>query len=363
MPLISVIIPVYNTEKYLKQCLDSAVNQTLADIEIICVNDCSPDNSLEILKEYASKDNRIKVIDNKINLGQGKNRNAALNIATGDYIMFLDCDDWLEENACKDAYNQITENKNDFVVFEAINHFENKNTTQKSNRLKKFENIKNNKSATVFDIKKHFLGNSECWYKIYNKKFLLQNNILFSEEKYEDGIFNLKLFIYAKSISILDKPLYHYRIRAGSTATTVKNYIELIKRSRECLKFIEDNPIPNKEFFIQNKLIHTIRILLNHFNKAMLIDKSGAINFYKEIRTFFCYLKNNYDISAIKKEINYKKYNRIIKYNFFTYEFFEILSNIFSIQSEIKNGTKRKIITFFGIKFKIKKQEDNNATN
>ena len=111
MTKVSIIIPVYNRENYLPKALDSAVNQTLKDIEIICIDDCSTDNSLGILKEYASKDNRIIVLEQKENQGQGVARNRALDIAKGEYIMCLDSDDWLELNACELAYNQISKNK------------------------------------------------------------------------------------------------------------------------------------------------------------------------------------------------------------------------------------------------------------
>ena len=95
MPKISVIIPIYNTQNYLEKCLDSVINQTFKDIEIICVNDCSKDNSLEILKKYSKKDKRIKIIDFKENKGPASARNEALNIAKGEYISFIDSDDWI----------------------------------------------------------------------------------------------------------------------------------------------------------------------------------------------------------------------------------------------------------------------------
>jgi glycosyltransferase involved in cell wall biosynthesis len=96
-PKISVIIPIYNTEKYLRQCLDSVVNQTLKDIEIICINDGSTDNSLQILNEYVTKDTRMKIINSK-NGGSCGSRNAGLNIVKSDYIMFVDSDDWIQLN-------------------------------------------------------------------------------------------------------------------------------------------------------------------------------------------------------------------------------------------------------------------------
>ena len=117
MPKVSVIIPVYNVEKYITQALDSVVNQTLVDIEIICVNDCTPDKSFEIVKEYALKDKRFSLLELELNQGQGVARNKALEIAKGDYIMFLDPDDWYELDACEKAYNQISKNNNEMVFF------------------------------------------------------------------------------------------------------------------------------------------------------------------------------------------------------------------------------------------------------
>ena len=112
-PLVSIIIPVYNVEKYLIECLDSCLNQTLQNIEIICIDDASTDNSSKILEEYAQKDSRIILIKQKINKGQGIAKNLGINIATGKYLMFLDSDDWLELNAVELTYNQICRNKND----------------------------------------------------------------------------------------------------------------------------------------------------------------------------------------------------------------------------------------------------------
>ena len=97
MPKISVIIPVYNTEKYLEQCLESVINQTYKDLEIICVNDASTDNSFDVINEYSKKDSRIKYINFETNKGVSAARNVGLEAATGDYICFIDSDDWIEQ--------------------------------------------------------------------------------------------------------------------------------------------------------------------------------------------------------------------------------------------------------------------------
>ena len=117
MPLVSVIIPVYNVEEYLRQCLDSVREQTLSDIEIICVNDSSTDGSLSILEEYAKKDPRIQVVTQP-NGGAGAARNKGLSMAAGKYLSFLDSDDFFEPDMLELAYKKAEEDKADFVVFD-----------------------------------------------------------------------------------------------------------------------------------------------------------------------------------------------------------------------------------------------------
>ena len=116
-PKISIIIPVYNVEKYISQCLDSAINQSLKDIEIIIVDDCGSDNSMDIAKEYAKNDNRIKIIKNKQNQGPFTSRNNAVLAANGEYLVFLDSDDFLDLRACEIAYNATKDGYYDIVTF------------------------------------------------------------------------------------------------------------------------------------------------------------------------------------------------------------------------------------------------------
>ena len=167
-PKISVIIPVYNAETYLLECLDSIVNQTLKDIEIICVNDGSTDNSLSILKEYASKDNRIKIID-KENEGQGYARKIGLDNATGEYILFCDNDDYYSElTAFEELYNYIEKVKVDVVIFNFIESYINRFVYTKNSI-----HFPNKKNFTFIDIKDFFFSNRVVpWSKIYSKQFL-----------------------------------------------------------------------------------------------------------------------------------------------------------------------------------------------
>lgn len=115
MPKVSVIIPVYNTEKFLRKCLDSVCNQTLQDIEIICINDCSTDGSLEILREYARKDNRIKLIELLENCGAAKARNIGIDIAEGEYLGFIDSDDYIDLDFYENLYAKAIETSADVV--------------------------------------------------------------------------------------------------------------------------------------------------------------------------------------------------------------------------------------------------------
>ena len=103
-PLISIIMPVYNSQRYIRKSINSATNQSLESIELICINDCSTDGSLKLLKDFQKKDKRIKIISNKKNLGPGLSRNIGIDVAKGEYVCFLDSDDWLEKDACGILY-------------------------------------------------------------------------------------------------------------------------------------------------------------------------------------------------------------------------------------------------------------------
>ena len=113
MPKVSIIIPFYNTEKYIGKCLETVVNQTLDDIEVICVNDCSTDNSLDVVYDFANKDKRIKVINNPLNMKQGASRNIGIKMATGEYIGFIDSDDWIDLDYFEKLYVAVKKHNPD----------------------------------------------------------------------------------------------------------------------------------------------------------------------------------------------------------------------------------------------------------
>ncbi len=312
MPKVSIIIPVYNVEKYLRQSLDSAINQTLKDIEIICVDDCSTDSSSDILKEYAEKDSRIAIIKQEVNEGLSSSRNVAMKIAKGDYIMFLDSDDWLELDACEKLYNQISKYNNDFVVFNINKYYESKGTKKEVNRLENFAYVLDNHNTKVSDLDINFLKGAECWYKIYNRDFLINNNIFFEGKKYEDSLFSLKIFIFAKSISFLNGFFYNYRKRNDSITGNYDNNVFFIQQNRACFEYLKKNNIENKEKYIYAKLITGIRGCGYIYRKS-LKNKKASEKFYKEMHKFFKELNKEYDISKIEQYIDYEEFNKVLK--------------------------------------------------
>ena len=215
-PKISVIVPVYNVEKYLSECLDSIVNQTLRAIEIICLNDGSTDNSFSILKEYASKDERIKIID-KENEGQGYARKVGLDNATGEYILFCDSDDYYSElTAFEELYNYIEDRKVDVVIF---NHI--RNYTLEGRIEKIGGNYPQKETFSYLDMDNIFAFRVTAWLKLYSRKFLNSYEDWYfpKKVKYEDMPFHYQILTRAR-MAYINKYFYIYRLRANSDIIT-----------------------------------------------------------------------------------------------------------------------------------------------
>lgn len=221
---ISVVVPVYNVENYLPECLDSLINQTLSDIEIICVNDGSTDNSLSILEDYAQNDNRIKIIIQE-NMGLSGARNTGLDYVNGKYVFFLDSDDWIELNALDDLFNYAEKLDLEITIFQ-LNHFNQSNKTFFNNEFTDVSVINNNRFDNIsfnymdvldvlFDI-----SHNSC-NKLYKVEFLNQLNARFNVgKKYEDVDFHYKTIFKANNVGFLRKHLYNYRIRNNSICTS-----------------------------------------------------------------------------------------------------------------------------------------------
>ena len=222
-PKVSVIIPVYNVEAYLRQCLDSVIKQTLEEIEIICVDDGSTDSSLEILKEYAAKDKRITVLKQK-NLHAGVARNAGLAVARGEYLSFLDSDDFFELNMLEEMYQKASNCHADFCICHVKIYNMNQGTTEKCSWGLKDEMIPSKEVFSVQDLSDYIFQFNQGWVwdKIYKKDFVLGNDIRFqSLRSSNDVYFSFSNLSLAKRIVVCPSYLMTHRLHVkGSLENT-----------------------------------------------------------------------------------------------------------------------------------------------
>ena len=243
MPKVSIIIPVYNVEKYLRQCLDSVINQTLKDIEIICVDDGSPDNCGAIIDEYAQKDSRIVAI-HKENGGYASAINKGLNIAKAEYIGIVESDDWIAPRMYELLYNKAIEANSD-IVKGAIYYVEDSQNDVKKISQFVLNICDKNESFTLKECPEIIAYFASIWSAIYKKSFLDKHKIKMLEDirPYEDIPFMAEAYSHANKITLIKTPIYYYRKDAeGSSNNTVKktiiNYV--LQRAR------------NREIFIKN---------------------------------------------------------------------------------------------------------------
>lgn len=238
---VSVVVPVYNTEKYLRRCLDSLVNQTLKDIEIIIINDNSPDNSKLILDEYEKKyKDKIKVFHNKTNKGIGYNRNLGIKKATGEYIAFVDSDDWVNETMYEKMYNKAKKDNLDLVVCNFHKMLEKENDESEEiephYKLKYFEDtVLKDKPELLLEV------NLAPWNKLYKKELL--SGVEFPEKlKYEDAIVVVKAMARAKKIGMVDEKLNYYIVRSKSETTVMdKKVYDILEITKMIIKELKSH--------------------------------------------------------------------------------------------------------------------------
>lgn len=235
---ISVIIPVYNAEKYLDKCLDSIENQTFREIEIICVNDGSKDSSLKILNEHAKRDKRIKIV-NQVNRGVSAARNNGIRSAKGEYVTFVDADDYIESCTYKSCMKIIEQENPEVFVYKF--------------RIKEKEEVPRDIDISKCNFYDHssFMGaylNSHpaVWDKIFKREFLLKDEIFFKEDiSYaEDYVFTLMVFSKAKKIMDCQNRFYYYRTdNSASLVNTTKEQRKresTIKANKYLLKYFHE---------------------------------------------------------------------------------------------------------------------------
>lgn len=321
---VSVIIPVYNVEEYIDKCLKSLINQTLKEIEIIVVNDGSPDNSQKIIDKYVKKyPEKVKSFI-KENGGQGSARNYGLLQANGEYIAYVDSDDWVETNMLEEMYNKAISDNSDVVVC-------GNNVVSMNGEIIKVEPavIYND---TNLDI---LFGKMAVWNKIYKKELLLKNKIEFRQKVwYEDIDFSVKILFDTLNVSFVDKPFYNYLLRPGSTMnnSNIKRNLELNLAFDEMINYFknkntyEENYEKLEFLCLYHMYISGITRVINC--KVPMKDKKVIINKYID------YVKNNFKTFKNNKYIKYMDRNKKIIYNLINLKLYRVVELIF----KIKNG-------------------------
>ena len=348
---ISIIIPVYSAEKYLRQCLDSIINQTFKDFECICVNDGSTDKSLSILQEYANKDNRIKIISQK-NIGVAKSRNNGLSVAMGEYILFVDSDDFIDSKFCEVLYTDALKYKSD-LVFGGIYTYYSDNHKRNCNVLKEFckekadncfiKHISIDEKDRPFFFSKFYRGHIVTWGRLIRKQLLKDNEIYFYKERNaEDYAFTALNLLYTNNIVIDETVNYYYR-KGISNCLSKKDdiWVKSILKNFKTLKEDLINRKQNKEDIIKLIDIAVIDILFGYYDNWNCGRLSGCS--IKAVKEIFLLIKddyfkffnlenilNNCDSKIIK--IKYTLFCYALKHNFYLFpKMMRILRNILRI--------------------------------
>lgn len=321
--LVSIIIPVYNAEAYLEQCINSILNQLYQNIEIIIINDGSSDNSLNIIKEFEKKDKRIKVI-NKENSGVSSTRNIGISIASGDYLMFVDSDDYIEKNMILDMLQAMRENNVDGVrcnsnIFDIKNNFKHEIFGSFSN--KKIVKKEINELLERFLTEKNTIGS-------YTPLLLMKRSVVprFETELFylEDVNFYIKLFINIEAIYFLDKNLYNYRYNKQSSSKKIENVKNNIFNLMTSMK-------KNKDLLLENGLLtQKIEQGMNANTLSLIISKIkiySVLGFWKT-KKITKEIFNNTDIRNTVLNLNCRSISNKKKllYYLVRYKLYSLLS-------------------------------------
>lgn len=270
---VSIIVPIYNVEKYLDRCMDSLLNQTLKDIEIIMVDDGSPDNCPQMCDEYAKKDNRVKVI-HKRNAGLGEARNSGLEIVVGEYVAFVDSDDFVEREMYEKLYKTAQETNSDTVYCGFSKYLNNGKTIrhQHAQTLLTFKNRNVNNLLLDFiasspDYKQDWKYEMSVWHGIYSTKIIQNQNIRFVSERIilsEDLPFQVKYLKEAKAVAYMPECYYYYCMNNSGSLTHANYSPDKLCRTIKLINFLtkETLAINGADIRVKRFFICYLRALL-----------------------------------------------------------------------------------------------------
>lgn len=309
--MISIIMPVYNTELYLETAILSVLMQSYNDFELICIDDCSTDSSLRILEKFADLDSRIKIIKNDTNKGLSINRNNGIKIAKGDYILFLDSDDWLAFNTLEILSAAAEENNLDILMFKFMTYWDDLKTFS----IEPFYDMKFmdkfiGKVFTHYDLEPNSLFDipgASC-NKLYSKDFFIRNNFKFPEGLiFEDVAVFFDNMIKANRISLVDEYLYNRRRRKNSITTlTGRKVLDSIDIAKDLIKvFLDDDEIYNH--YKKGAINITFSLLRGKYNS---IDEEFKEEYIQKTNLLIQELDAEYNlIKDIKENLNKNNLN------------------------------------------------------
>lgn len=309
MTKVSIIVPFHNVEKYISKCLTTLMYQTLEDIEIICVNDASTDASKEIVQNYIEHDKRIILLNTEVLSGQSYARNIGLEVASGEYIGYVDSDDWCSLDMFEKLYTCAKENNTDITMCEAELYDDMEQLFHSNDyySLKSFEHFK----GIIFnanDAKDNILSNpAVLWNKIYKHDFLLENNIKFQEGYiYEDLPYSVETFLKAKRINIVFEKLYYYR--QNRRFSTMKNSDKKVY-DRIPMVELTWNILKQADFFQEKKPEIISWIIDDIFHRYTLLEEKYYLDYYINMQEFFTRI-NETITEEDRKVLSLKSYCR-----------------------------------------------------
>lgn len=338
-PKVSVIVPIYNVEQYIHRCLNSIINQTMKEIEIILIDDKSTDNSPQICDEYALKDRRIKVIHKSKNEGLGMTRNAGIEIATGKYITFCDSDDWIDQKFYEIMYHQA-ENENLDAVYSEFNttYYPSFNVILKDETVYKSKKDIEELMLDIIGAEPEYKSNVKMQVSvckvIYKAELIKKYNIKFHSEREliaEDEIFNLDFLSKAQKVKYIPIQLYYYCL--NSKSLTHKYRKDLWEKQNSFFSYLNSNY--QKKFTNQNefniRISRSILFSIRGVIEQEFIQKSTNKNIKNQLQKIF----NNKNIAQILKHYPFNRmpFKHYISYNLIKYKKIQLLKLLFDIRN------------------------------